>query len=84
MSFLLGLASLCYTALEITGIVTALIAIRETRTPQGAVAWAISLVTFPIVSLPLYWIFGRSKFHGYVDSMRTGPGRVPAAHRQQP
>lgn len=72
MSFLLGLASLFYTVMEITGIFTALIAIRETRTPQGAVAWAISLVTFPIVSLPLYWIFGRSKFHGYVDAMRTG------------
>ncbi|MGE4422686.1 MAG: cardiolipin synthase [Pseudodesulfovibrio sp.] len=72
MSFLLGLASLLYTAMEITGILTALIAIRETRTPQGAVAWAISLATFPIISLPLYWIFGRSKFHGYVDAMRTG------------
>ncbi|MEZ7196547.1 cardiolipin synthase [Pseudodesulfovibrio karagichevae] len=72
MSFLLGLASLLYTAMEITGIITALIAIRETRTPQGAVAWAISLATFPIISLPLYWIFGRSKFHGYVDAMRTG------------
>jgi cardiolipin synthase len=72
MSFLLGLASLFYTAMEVTGIFTALVAIRETRTPQGAVAWAISLVTFPIISLPLYWIFGRSKFHGYVDAMRTG------------
>jgi cardiolipin synthase len=72
MSFLLGLVSLFYTVMEITGIFTALVAIRETRTPQGAVAWAISLVTLPIVSLPMYWIFGRSKFHGYVDAMRTG------------
>lgn len=72
MSFLLGLASLFYTVMEITGIITAIVAVRETRTPQGAVAWAISLVTFPIFSLPLYWIFGRSKFHGYVDAMRTG------------
>jgi len=71
-SFLLGLVSLFYTLMEITAIVTAIIAVRETRTPQGAVAWAISLVTFPIISLPLYWIFGRSKFHGYVDAMRSG------------
>lgn len=72
LSFLLGLFSLAYTAIEITAIVTALFAVHDTRTPQGAVAWAISLVTFPLLSLPLYWIFGRTKFHGYVDAMRAG------------
>ncbi|WP_347881028.1 cardiolipin synthase [Pseudodesulfovibrio sp. S3-i] len=72
VSFLLGLASICYTAIEITGIITAVIAVRETRTPQGAIAWAISLITFPVLTLPLYWIFGRAKFHGYASTMRTG------------
>lgn len=71
-SFLLGLLSLFYTAVEVTGIITAIIAVRETRTPQGAIAWAISLVTFPIFTLPLYWIFGKSKFNGYVEAMRSG------------
>lgn len=72
---MLGLFSLLYTAVEITAIITAIRAIRHTRTPQGAIAWTISLVTFPIVSLPLYWIFGRNKFHGYIDAMRTGEER---------
>lgn len=36
------------------------------RTPQGAIAWAISLISFPYVSLPLFWIFGRDRFRGYV------------------
>nr|WP_321257039.1 cardiolipin synthase [uncultured Pseudodesulfovibrio sp.] len=72
LSFLLWLFSLFYTAMEITAVITAVIAIHDTRTPQGAVAWAISLVTFPILALPLYWIFGRSKFHGYVDAIRAG------------
>ena len=59
---LLGLFSLAYTVIELTAIVTAVAAVRGTRTPQGAIAWAISLVSLPLISLPLYWIFGRSKF----------------------
>ncbi|MDC0335801.1 cardiolipin synthase [Pseudodesulfovibrio sp.] len=71
IQILLAAFSVFYTITEITAIITAVIAVRATRTPQGAIAWAISLVTFPFVSLPLYWIFGRSKFHGYIAAMRT-------------
>lgn len=73
--FLVALFSLFYTLFEVAAIITAVHAIRDTRTPQGAVAWTISLVAFPIISLPLYWIFGRNKFHGYVDAMRAGEER---------
>lgn len=72
---MIGLFSLFYTVVEITAIFAAISAIRHTRTPQGAIAWAISLVTFPLVTLPLFWIFGRSKFHGYIDAMRSGEER---------
>ena len=41
-------------------------AVMNTRTSQGAVAWAVALVTLPFVTLFLYAIFGRNKFHGYV------------------
>jgi len=41
-------------------------AIMKNRTSQGAVAWATALITFPYVALPLYFIFGRQKFEGYV------------------
>jgi len=68
----LGLFSLLYTAMEITAIITAVMAVHDTRTPQGAVAWAIALITFPFLTLPLYWIFGRTKFHGYIDAIRAG------------
>lgn len=70
------LFSLAYTLLEIAAITTAVLAVRDTRTPQGAVAWAISLVAFPVVTLPLYWIFGRNKFHGYVEAMQEGEERL--------
>jgi len=57
---------------HLSGIVSALHAAVRTRTAQGAVAWSISLLTFPYVALPLYWIFGRGKFHGYVAARRSG------------
>ena len=69
---LFGLFSLAYSVIEIAAIITAVMAVRDTRTPQGAIAWAISLVSLPVISLPLYWVFGRSKFHGYVEAMRSG------------
>ncbi len=47
------------------GFLTALKAILETRSPQGAIAWALFLVTFPYLALPAFWIFGRSRFDGY-------------------
>lgn len=51
------------------GIISAIDAIMSTRTEPGAIAWAISLVTAPVVAVPAYWVLGRSKFEGYVESM---------------
>lgn len=75
LSLLIALFSVLYTLIEIAAIFTAIMAVRDTRTPQGAVAWSISLITFPVLTLPMYWIFGRSKFHGYVEAMREGEER---------
>ena len=52
------------------GIVHAAHAVMNVRSSQGAIAWGISLVTFPWLAIPLYWILGRSKFHGYAEAMR--------------
>lgn len=51
---------------EILGVLSAIHAIMSARTPQGSIAWAVSLVTLPYVSVPAYWVFGRNKFRGYV------------------
>ena len=45
--------------------------ISDTRSSQGAIAWVIGLLTYPFITLPLYWIFGRNKFQGYVDARRN-------------
>lgn len=52
--------------IELAGILAAIHAVFNVRTAQGAVAWAISLITFPWLSLPAYAVFGRNKFRGYV------------------
>jgi cardiolipin synthase len=51
---------------EILGVLSAVHAVMNSRTPQGSIAWGVSLVTFPYVSVPAYWVFGRNKFNGYV------------------
>ncbi len=64
------------TVFEVIGIISALDAIMKTRTSQGAVAWAVSLVTMPFIVVPLYWIFGRNKFRGYVKLRHSANTRV--------
>ncbi len=54
---LLGLAAACH-------------AIMNTRTSQGAIAWAVSLATMPYLTLIPYLFLGRSKFEGYADARR--------------
>lgn len=46
-------------------IASAVEAILKARTAQGAIAWVISLLTLPYLSLPLYLVFGRNRFDGY-------------------
>ena len=68
---LAGIGALLTAIFLVLGIVSALEAILKTRTAQGAVAWAIVLIGFPPVFVPLYWIFGRRKFRGYALAKRT-------------
>lgn len=56
------------------GIVSAVHAVMYTRTSQGAIAWALSLLSFPFISVPAYWVFGRRKFEGYVLASKTSSG----------
>ncbi|QKT04154.1 cardiolipin synthase [Ectothiorhodospiraceae bacterium 2226] len=55
---------------HLIGFVSSLDALMSTRTPQGAVAWIVSLNAMPYVAVPAYWVFGRSKFQGYVIARR--------------
>lgn len=51
--------------MHVLGAFSSVQAVMSTRTPQGAIAWVVSLNTFPYVAVPAYWIFGQSHFDGY-------------------
>ena len=67
---------------EILGILSAMHAVMNVRTPQGSIAWAVSLVTIPVVTVPAYWVFGRNKFQGYVLKRRGDADRLDEMSRR--
>lgn len=50
---------LAQVALSVLGALTAFAAVTSARTPQGAVAWVVFLVSFPLLALPAFALFGR-------------------------
>jgi cardiolipin synthase len=65
-------------ALHLAGVACAVVAVMQTRTPQGSIAWAVSLITFPYLAVPFYLVFGRTKFHGYLTARERLAERVMA------
>ena len=59
-----------FVLFQVIGLFSSVHAILQTRTPQGAIAWVVSLNALPIIAVPAYWVFGRSKFNGYVNAWR--------------
>jgi len=68
--------------LHVLGFISSIHAVMSTRTAQGAIAWAVSLNTFPYLAVPAYWVFGRSKFQGYVVARRNMDDRNEGIERQ--
>ncbi len=71
-----------YLALETVAIVAAVHAVMNVRTAQGATAWLLALVTLPFIALPLYAVFGRRRFLGYVEAHRAGIAAIAHAASQ--
>ena len=55
---------------EIIAVGHVIHALMHVRTSQGTIAWVISLVTFPFLSIPLYWLLGRTRFARNVGGRR--------------
>lgn len=47
-------------------IIFAVLSLWRSRTPQGAMAWILALLGFPYMAVPLFLLFGRKKFFGYL------------------
>ena len=59
-----------YAVLVLFSVIAAVHSVISGRTPQGAIAWSVALISIPILALPLYLVFGRSKFNGLVNARR--------------
>lgn len=46
-------------------------ALLYARTAESMIGWVIGLITFPFLALPLYIVFGRRRFEGYVTARRA-------------
>ncbi len=53
------------------GIFTAAHAVMMVRSSRGAIAWGLSLITFPWLAIPLYLIFGQNGFQGYAKALQA-------------
>ena len=74
--------SLFFAFSHLLGALTSIRAILDVRTAQGAIAWAISLNTFPYVAVPAYWVFGRSNFEGDVVLRRSKEQELTPRERE--
>lgn len=68
---------------HLAGFVSSLDALMSTRTAPGAVAWIVSLNTLPYIAVPAYWVFGRTRFQGYVIARRDHESDLAIALSQQ-
>ncbi len=59
---------------HVLGFASSIDAVMNTRTAQGSAAWAVFLNTLPYFAVPAYWVFGRDRFHAYVN-VRTATDR---------
>jgi cardiolipin synthase len=64
------------------GLFCAIVAIYRTRTSQGAVAWAVALISFPIITVPLYLVFGRRSFRGYLRARQINDRSLESARSE--
>ena len=47
---------------HLLGFLSSIDAVYNARTSQGAIAWAAVLNMVPYVSVPAYWVLGRSRW----------------------
>ena len=68
--------SIAIGLLYLLGSIAAIDAIFRARSAQSAIAWSLSLVMFPLLTLPLYLLFSGRKFTAYLQSRRAGDAEI--------
>lgn len=67
---LLSIYSVLSVAVHGLGILNAAHAVMTVRSSRSAIAWSISLVSLPWITIPLYWTLGKNKFQGYSEGLQ--------------
>lgn len=70
MNSQITLAAFLLFLVHLLGIYNAVHVVMHGRTPQGAIAWSLSLIFLPYLAVPLYWIFGSRKFYQYYEVLK--------------
>lgn len=72
--FFLFVFSAVTLTFQLAGIAFAVRAVLISRTPQASIAWGFALIVLPYIAIPLFLIFGESRFSGYT---LAGAGKSP-------
>jgi cardiolipin synthase len=64
------LGSILYAGWQILALFSIGHVLMKSRTVAGTWAWAMAMLALPFFAVPLYWIFGRRRFHGYAARLR--------------
>lgn len=76
----LGLVAAFVAAMYLTALICAVREVMNSRTPQGSVAWLLSLFFMPYLTVPLYFVFGWRSFSDY-SRIQATLGRAERARR---
>lgn len=53
------------------GVIFAILALWRSRTPQGAAAWVMALISMPFIAIPAFLVFGRNRYNKYRKRRRV-------------
>ncbi len=65
-----ALGTILFIGWEILAVATIFNVVMKARSAAGAWGWAMAMLAFPFIAVPLYWILGRQQFNGYMDRLR--------------
>jgi cardiolipin synthase len=68
---IVSIFSIVAVIVHASGLIAAAHAVMVVRSSRGAIAWGISLITFPWLALPLYLILGKNEFQAYAQALQA-------------
>ena len=76
LAFLLGIT------FHAAGVYFGIQAVLISRTPQAAIGWGLALAFLPYLAIPLFLVFGESRFSGYMLAGVDGQPELDAVLKQ--